>query len=27
VGELVQSAIDSLSLRSPPSLLTDCFDA
>jgi hypothetical protein len=27
VGELVQSAIDSLSLRSPSSLLTGCFDA
>jgi hypothetical protein len=27
VGELVQSAVDSLSLRSPPSLLTGCFDA
>jgi hypothetical protein len=27
VGELVQAAIDALSLRSPASVLTGCFDA
>jgi hypothetical protein len=27
VGELVQTAIDSLSLRAPASVLTGCFDA